>query len=100
MSLFDVIDELYPRKVVTEQLKHYTTPGTAGAGSKKGATNKRMQSAYGGFRSQHTSQQHSRGGGATRCAPNPRSLISLYEALDPQTKQAFNNTFLMNLESV
>lgn len=52
-----------------------------------------MQSAY----RLHTSQTQARGG---QRAANGRTLINQYEALDPQTKQAFNNTFLLNLESV
>jgi hypothetical protein len=38
--------------------------------------------------------------GWTVSAQNPRSLLHQYENLDPHTKQAFNSTFLMNLESV
>jgi hypothetical protein len=41
---------------------------------------------------------HSRGW--TASASNPKSLLHQYENLDPQTKQAFNSNFLMNLENV
>jgi len=52
MSLFDVIDELYPKKVVTEQLKQFTPGGGSGGSSAKNlkSQTKRVQSAAYGFR--------------------------------------------------
>jgi len=94
MSLFDVIDELYPRKLVAEQLKQFT-PST-GSKHLKSQQSRRLFSAAQPSRqpSRHVGQRHGVSAGG------PRSLIHQYEALDTQTKQAFNSTFLINLESV
>jgi hypothetical protein len=108
MSLFDVIDELYPKKIVAEQLKQFTTPSSSTTASTKQNKFKRANTASNtayrvgnsrqnaGIATQYNN--HSRGW--TVSAQNPRSLLHQYENLDPHTKQAFNSTFLMNLESV
>ena len=108
MSLFDVIDEIYPKKMVAEQLKQFQTPNSQ-------VQNKQMKfkrsgttgGAFGGNGRNPRGNQNNfgtvyGGGGGSRGfhQPNPKSLIHQYEALDPSTKQAFNSNFLLNLESV
>ncbi len=54
MSFFDVIDELYPRKVVAEQLKQFMPVSSNNLSSAKSSKHhsRRIQSAIGG-RQQH-----------------------------------------------
>lgn len=76
-GFFSVIDEMYPREVVVEQIQA-VTPNRTGKGQKKS----RITSA-----------------GRTRYHLGPqKTLLQQYEKLDKYTKQAFNNHFLQSLE--
>jgi len=61
-GFFSVIEELYPRKVVVEQLNSFTPHKHTGVSSK--------------------------------------SLLRQYDKLDEVTRQAFNQTFLQNIEQI
>ena len=80
-GFFSVIDELFPRSVVQEQISAVTPNRAVGRiGAKKG----RIQSAT-----------------RTRYHLGPqKTLLQQYEKLDRITKQAFNNQFLQSLEGV
>lgn len=77
-GFFSVIDEIYPRSVVQEQISA-VTPNRSNKPGKKG----RLTSA-----------------GRTRHHLGPqKTLLQQYEKLDKITKQAFNNHFLTTLET-
>ncbi len=79
-GFFTVIDEIYPRSVVMEQISAATPQSFAVKGSKRS----RITSA-----------------GRARYPLGPqKTLLQKYEKLDKQTKQLFNNNFLQNLELV
>lgn len=76
--------QLYPKKAVAEQLKQFTPGGSSAVSTDRKP--KRITSAYRRTGMHHTS--------------TTKSLLQQYENLDPLTKHAFNETFLVNLESV
>eukprot|EP00347_Sterkiella_histriomuscorum_P022347 403330799 len=88
VSLFDVIDDLYPKKALAEQLKQFT-PGGSHPSMPTDKKPKRITSAY--------KPRGTLGSGLHQSTT--KSLLQQYENLDPVTKQAFNETFLANLES-
>lgn len=78
-GFFSVIDDLYPRSKVLEQINS-VTPQRNGKGSKK----TRITSA-----------------GRTRYHLGPqKTLLQQYEKLNRNTKQAFNNHFMQSLDVV
>lgn len=79
-GFFSVLDEIYPRQVVMEQISA-VTPNKGNRLAKRGG---RVTSA-----------------GRTRYHLGPqKTLLQQYEKLDPGTKRAFNQQFLQSLEGV